>query len=234
MTIRATARTQGALARGASKSERTRVRILDAAALCFQRRGFAAVTLKDIAAAAEMQAGSLYYHFDTKEALVEAVLTAGVDGAVTATRDAVDRLGAAADPTVRLRAALVAHLRVVLSDSAYAAANLRILGQVPAAIRERHLKRQRKYGAFWRDLFQHAADIGAIREDLDLSVTRMLALGALNWSIEWYRTGRRSPDQIAEHAATMILDGVRSRPAAPPRRRRLVTARGRGGRAPSR
>ncbi len=197
-----------ALARPESKSERTRRRILDAAALSFQRRGFASVTLKDIAGLAGLQAGSLYYHFDTKEELVAAVLDAGLEGAMDATREAVEALGPGADPLARLRAALAAHLRVVLAESAYASANLRLLSQVPDSIRERHLKRQRAYGAFWRGLFQQTADAGAIRPDLDLSVVRMLALGALNWSVEWYRAGRRSPSEISAHAATMILDGI--------------------------
>jgi AcrR family transcriptional regulator len=208
------------LARTETKSERTRQRILDAAARAFQRRGYAAVTLKDIAAMAGMQAGSLYYHFDTKEQLVEAVLDTGVDGAIAATRDAVDALGPEADPLARLRAAIVAHVRFVLSEDAYASANIRIFGHVPDAIRERHLKRQRAYGTFWRTLFRQAAAAGAIRADLDLSVARMLALGALNWSVEWYREGGRTPGEIDAHAATMILDGVTPRPGRTPVRPR--------------
>src|SRR6185436_8844025 len=98
-------------------------RVLDAAAWLFRRHGYAAVTLKDIAARAAMQAGSLYYHFDTKEDLVAAVLSAGVDGAFAATREAVEALGVGADPLARLRAAIGAHLRVVLSEHAYASAN---------------------------------------------------------------------------------------------------------------
>src|ERR1700752_1937818 len=128
-----------------TKSDRTRQKILDAAALLFRRHGYASVTLKDIAARADMQAGSLYYHFDTKEELVEAVLAVGVDHAHAATREAVRVLGPGADPLARLRAAIAAHLCVVLSEGAYASANLRILGQVPEAIRERHLERQRAY-----------------------------------------------------------------------------------------
>jgi AcrR family transcriptional regulator len=209
------------------KSQRTRRRILDAAAVAF-RRGYASVTLKDIAALAGMQAGSLYYHFDTKEDLVEAVLDAGVDGAIAATREAVDALGPDAHPLARLRAAIAAHLRIVLAEDAYASANIRILGQVPEAIRERHLKRQRAYGAFWRTLFRQAAAAGAIRPDVDLSVARMLALGALNWSVEWYRAGRRTPGEIAAHAATMILDGVtpRAESRSSQARRRPSRARG--------
>ncbi|MEO6025829.1 MAG: TetR/AcrR family transcriptional regulator [Candidatus Binatia bacterium] len=207
-----------------SKSDMTRQRVLDAAAWLFRRRGYASVTLKDIAARAAMKAGSLYYHFDTKEDLVDAVLSAGVDGAFAATREAVEGLGVGADSVARLRAAIGAHLRVVLSEHAYASANLRILGQVPDAVRERHLERQREYGDYWRRLFAAAAAAGAIRPGLDLSVLRMLTLGALNWSVEWYREGGRSPGEIAAHAATMLLDGIVPRPAAraavktPPRR----------------
>ncbi len=200
-----------AVARQDSKSERTRRRILDAAARCFRRRGFASVTLKDIAGLADLQAGSLYYHFTSKEEIVDAVLAAGVDNAFTATRRAVEALGRGADPLARLRAAIAAHLRVILTESDYASANLRILGQLPEPIRGRHLRRQREYGAFWRALFRDAADAGAVRGDLDLSVVRMLTLGALNWSVEWYRDGRLSPAEIAANASTLVLDGIASR-----------------------
>ena len=81
-----------------------------------------------------------------------------------------------------------------------------------------HRGGQRVYGAFWKRLLRDAAAAGAVRSDLDLSVVRMLTLGALNWSVEWYRKGRRSPNEIAAHATTLILDGI----ARPPRRRGLV------------
>jgi AcrR family transcriptional regulator len=218
---RSMSKTAGALVKVDSKSDRTRQRILDAAAGCFHQHGFASVTLKDIAGRAGLQAGSLYYHFDSKEEIVEAVLTAGVERAFGGTREAVAALGVGADPLARLRTAIATHLRVVLTDSAYASANLRIFGQIPEAIRARHLKLHRAYGAYWRGLFQDAADAGLIRADCDLSVIRMLTLGALNWSVEWYRDGRRSPGEIAAEASTMILDGIalgpRSAPTAAPR-----------------
>jgi TetR/AcrR family transcriptional regulator, cholesterol catabolism regulator len=193
-----------------SKSARTRRRILDAGAAAFRREGYASVTLKDIAVLAALQAGSLYYHFRSKEEIVENVLAVGLDGVAAATREAVEMLGESADPLLRLRAAIAAHLKFVLAESDYAVANIRILTQVPKEIRQRHLRRQRRYGAFWRALFESAAEAGALRKDLDLSVVRMLTLGALNWSVEWYDANRsRSPEEIAGHLSTMILDGLR-------------------------
>ena len=209
-----------------SKSARTRRRILDAGAAALRRDGYAAVTLKEIAALAGLQAGSLYYHFGSKEEIVENILELGVDGVARATREAVEALGPGADRVARLRAAVAGHLRYVLSESDYAVANIRILSQVPRELRERHLVRQRRYGAYWRTLFEDAANAGALRADLDRSVVRMLTLGALNWSVEWYDArGKESPAKIAAHLSTMILEGL-VRSSAPrrrePRRKRVA------------
>jgi TetR/AcrR family transcriptional regulator, cholesterol catabolism regulator len=207
-----------------TKSVRTRRRILDAGAAAFREDGYAAVTLKDIAARAGLQAGSLYYHFDSKEEIVEEVLELGLEGVSAAAREAVAALGPEARAEGRLRAAIAAHLEFVLAESDYAVANIRILSQVPKAIRDRHLERQRRYGAFWRELFEAAAASGELRVDLDLSLVRMLTLGALNWSVEWYdERGGRSPAEIAAHLATMILEGL----GGPRRGRRKAQATGR-------
>jgi AcrR family transcriptional regulator len=52
----------------------TRRRILDAARAVFAARGFAAATVDDVVAAAEVSKGALYHHFDSKEELFLALL----------------------------------------------------------------------------------------------------------------------------------------------------------------
>src|SRR5947209_17027405 len=49
----------------------TRRQILDQAARLLRTNGYASTSLRDIAAATGMKAGSLYYHFASKEALAE-------------------------------------------------------------------------------------------------------------------------------------------------------------------
>jgi AcrR family transcriptional regulator len=194
-----------------SKSECTRRRILDETAAIFSERGYPSVTLADIAEAAGLKAGSLYYHFASKEELVEEILTIGVENTYSASLHAVAALGAGADPVAKLRAAFAAHMGLVLEGSNYVSANVRILRQVPESIRKRILRRQRRYGAFWHELFAEAEEAGLIRPGLDLSVVRMLAFGAMNWSVDWYRKdGRLAPAQIAAHLSTMLLDGLLS------------------------
>jgi AcrR family transcriptional regulator len=195
-----------------TKSERTRERILDAAAVAFRERGFAATRLSDIAGRAQLQTPSLYYHFASKEELIEEVLALGVVRtwehvkARVAEVDPDDHLG-------KLRAAIGAHVEMVLETGNYAAANLRLYGQMPIEIRQRLQRTQRKVGRYWAKLLTDAAEAGAIRSDLDLSAMRMLLLGALNWAVEWYRPGELSPQQLADQASELVLGGLVPRPA---------------------
>ena len=50
--------------------------VLEAAAGLFAQRGYAATSMRDIAQAAAMLPGSLYYHFAAKEDLLAAVTKA--------------------------------------------------------------------------------------------------------------------------------------------------------------
>lgn len=189
------------------KSERTRQRILDAAAIAFRERGFAATRLSDIAERADLQTPSLYYHFGSKEELIEEVLALGVKR----TWNHVKRRVAEVDPDDhlgRLRAAIEGHVEMVLQTGNYSAANLRLYGQMPPEIRRRLQRTQRQVGRYWAGLLEDAAAAGAIRSDINLSATRMLILGALNWAVEWYQPNGLSPEELAELATTLVLDGI--------------------------
>jgi AcrR family transcriptional regulator len=192
-----------------SKSTRTRQRILDAAAKTFRAQGYSGARLSDIAASAGIQTGSLYYHFDSREALVEEVLRLGIEVAWAHVRDAVDALPGDASPLTRLEAAIRAHTEVQLEISDYSSAHARIIGQVPADVRRRNLVDQTSYGEYWNELLKAAAAAGEIRADLDLYVTRMLMFGALNWTSEWYRPrSGLSAELIADHAIAILLGGA--------------------------
>ena len=57
-------------------SEATRAALLETATAMFAERGFARTSLDDIAAATQVTRGAVYHHFDSKQALFEAVYDA--------------------------------------------------------------------------------------------------------------------------------------------------------------
>ena len=56
------------------RSERSRTAILDAALELFSHRGYGATSMRDIAGKAGVSTGSVYHHFDDKEAIFQALL----------------------------------------------------------------------------------------------------------------------------------------------------------------
>src|SRR6478672_13537021 len=60
-----------------TKGAQAKARIISEAEALFNRQGFDGASMRDIAAAAEMQPASVYYHFESKEELLWAVCEKG-------------------------------------------------------------------------------------------------------------------------------------------------------------
>lgn len=73
-------------------TETTRKRILDAAYKLFRRRGYTRVSMDEIAAVAAVTKRTLYYHFESKDALLASVLETQSELALAAFRTFGDKL----------------------------------------------------------------------------------------------------------------------------------------------
>jgi len=184
----------------APRSDNRLPAVLDAAARLFAQRGYAATSMRDIAQAASMLPGSLYYHFAAKEDLLAAVYEAGVGDIVAAVRAAVAR---ETDPWSRLEAACIAHLETVLKRSDTAQVLIRVLPeQVPAAALR--LKRLR---AHYEAVFRELVDALPLAPGSDRRSLRLMLLGALNWTRFWYREeGACTPRVIAQRMLHLLRE----------------------------
>ncbi len=82
----------------------TRERIVAAAVELFATRGYGEVAVSDVAAQAGTAKGSLYRHFESKEALFAAAVESVVAGVVGDVRAAADRAGGQLDPAAAMLA----------------------------------------------------------------------------------------------------------------------------------
>lgn len=78
----------------------TRRRILDAAYRQFRRKGFARVSMDEIAAAASVTKRTLYYHFKSKDGLLAAVFEAQHELAMAAFQGFSDKLSGNAEQMI--------------------------------------------------------------------------------------------------------------------------------------
>ncbi|MBX8690350.1 TetR family transcriptional regulator [Mycobacterium vulneris] len=194
----------------APKSERTRTRILDAAAQVLSRNGYAGFRLHDVAAAADVRVPAIYYYYESREDLIESVVLSGIREMLEYVTAALDELPSSTSPLERITAAVDAHLRHVLEISFYATAWIRTAGQMPHSVRKRQILEEERYAEIWRQLIDDLARANALRPEMDAQVVRMLVLGALNWTVEWWSPRRVTLDTVVANAQAMICHGILS------------------------
>jgi AcrR family transcriptional regulator len=192
-----------------SKSEKSRDSILEAAAKLFRRQGYSATTLRQIAATAEIKAASIYYYFDSKEAILDEVLHRGLLSVFEAVKTALKKAGKVSHRR-RIGLAIEAHLVALLEASDFTSANIRIYGQLPENLKKPHRPLRRAYAEYWDQLFLAARRAGEIRADIEIVPLRIFVLGALNWTIEWFNFGSKDAVlKLARRTELLIFDGVK-------------------------
>jgi AcrR family transcriptional regulator len=197
-----------------TKSMRTRARVLDAAAEVLSKNGYVGFRLSDVAEAADLQAPAIYYHFASREELIEEVIETGQNRVMEHVARA---LATAPDepPIDRILIAVAAHLECILTMSRYASASTRNFRQIPQDMRDRQMVLRRRYGTLWRELFDQAALASSLDSRLDVHAARMFTLGALNWTTEWWDTGRGELSTIITVAQDFIGSAITGRQSQP-------------------
>ncbi|KWV58705.1 hypothetical protein AS156_34405 [Bradyrhizobium macuxiense] len=192
-----------------TKAEKSRNLILHSAAKLFREQGFSATTLRQIAAAARIEAGSIYYYFDSKEAILDEILDRGLRHVFESVKAAVKGAGQATYRR-RIELAIEAHLVALLESSDFTSANIRIYGQLQEHLKKPHRPLRRAYARYWDKLFLDARKAGEIRADIEIEPLRIFVIGALNWTVEWFRLDSKDDVlKLARRTQLMVFDGIK-------------------------
>lgn len=199
------------------KARQKREAILAAAAKLFRDGGYNATTLRQIAMVTHIEAGSVYYHFESKEAILDEVLRIGLRHVFEAVRRAREESRRAQGGFRRTFTLMIgAHLSSVLNDSDFTSANIRNYSRLPQDLRALHRPLRRAYAALWDETLEEARARGEIRAGLKVEPLRQFVLSAMNWMVEWHQKDRPAAEVLSERLARLLLDGMLARGAGPP------------------
>jgi AcrR family transcriptional regulator len=180
--------------------------VLSNAARLFREKGFERTSLKEIAEACNMLPGSLYYRYNSKEALLVELMRRGVD---LVTAEVESAYASSDDPVERLRLCINAHLRALLVDSDAVYVLLfewRALG--PEA-RKEIIELRDQYESLWAGILETMIAQGVVRKNVDGRLLRLIGLGALNWVVTWFDpNGAHSLDAIGDLIWQIAMEGV--------------------------
>ncbi|MEU2657755.1 TetR/AcrR family transcriptional regulator [Streptomyces sp. NPDC007325] len=187
--------------------------LLDVAAEVFAVQGYDATSVRRIADAAGLLAGSLYYHFDSKESMLDEILSGFLDDLWTR-YDGV--LAAGLGPRETLEALVTESFREIDRHRAAVAIYQKESGQLRDQPRFGYLAdAQRRFERAWLRTLESGVAAGDFRTDLDVRLTYRFLRDTVWVAASWYRPGgQHSPEEIARQYLSMVLEGValRDRP----------------------
>ena len=183
----------------------TRESILEAAAQIFSEKGFHAASMQDIAEAVRLQKASLYHHVSSKQEILLAILDQTLDLLIERMNKVLSK---DLPPDQKLRQAMICYLQILTEHHDLASVLLVEHRSLEPDLKARHIPRRNRFEALWRDLIEQGQAAGVfIEADAGLAVRTLL--GAMNWTITWYRPdGAFSGEEIANRCADMFLGGL--------------------------
>ncbi len=192
------------------RRDRQRDAILRAAARLFRERGFADTGMRDIAAAADLSAANLYHYFDGKNALLYYCQDRALDRMLASVASARRASRSAAD---RLRTVFIAHLQTLLDEIEGATAHLQI-DSLPPSLRAAIVRKRDRYEQALRRIIGEGIASGEL-VDMDPAIAARAMLGALNWTVTWFRPeGRDSATAVGDVIARFLVRGIAARTPA--------------------
>jgi AcrR family transcriptional regulator len=193
-----------------AKAEATRQHIIACAASVFADNGYNQTRLTDIAEQAGLHLTALYYHYDNKDALARDLLLAASSARSHALRSALAELKAHTSVIARIAAVNRAYLDQILHPSSMMRASLSIMGEVSSKIREEVLSLMGADYEIWRALLLEGKRSGEIKATVDIDMVRMLLLGSMSWTVQWFDRDRGSPDRVVVALNQMLFEGIES------------------------
>ena len=186
----------------------TRENLLRLAARTFGTQGYSATTMRAIADQAGIEAASIYYHFASKEELVDQVMEQGADRIVQHLNEHLDAVGPDATAEERFRAAVFGQMSALVKHGDFALAHSRLLGQLPDSVRERQIKRRERHQRLWNALLESLREEGRLRGDVDIHLARIFILGSINSIQTWFNPRKGGLEKIADQLCDMFFHGT--------------------------
>ena len=186
--------------------------ILTRAAEMFARKGIGATTVREIADAVGVLSGSLYHHFESKDAIVEEILTGYLDAIQ---RSYAQVVASGKTPPVSLHDLVLTSLQVASEQPDATAIYQNEL---------HYLREQERFAGVlagaasvqqtWLRVIERGVADGSFRADIAPRVFYRLIRDAVWLSVRWHRPDGTYPTaQLAEDITSIFLNGFSATPA---------------------
>ena len=202
------------MAAAAESRKRTRrprrereAQILDSARQVFSEKGYGAAAVAEIAARAGVVEGTVYSYFESKRALLIAVMKAFFEELIA---DTESGLAAVRGTENQLRFVIRRHLETFTSDLGLCRVIIREARPDVALYDEAILDLNRRYTGLALSVLEEGVENGSLRKNIVPSVIRDLIYGGIEHAV-WrfvFTDGALEVGMLSDQLADAILDGI--------------------------
>jgi AcrR family transcriptional regulator len=187
-----------------------REELLAIAAGLFAERGFKNTTVRDIADTAGILSGSLYHHFDSKESMVDEILST-FQAELFRKYDEV--LGSDLDARAKFEEVIRLSFDAIHNHHAEVAIYQNDAGYLAGFERFGYLnERNAQLRRLWIGLLEEGVAAGTFRPDIEPEVVYRFIRDTVWVAVRWYRPGGElTAEQVAEQYLRILLDGISAR-----------------------
>ena len=180
--------------------------ILAASQNVLKEKGYAAISVRDIAKALSMEPASLYSHFKSKEDILKITCFDMADKLELGIAEVNDIYFNAEE---KLRIAINLHVKVLTQNLNSAMIFIRDWRNLTGKSLDQFILKRNAYEAGFREIVQTGINEGIFNET-DKKFAALTILSSVNWIVEWYKEdGSLSSEQIATKLSDFILSGLK-------------------------
>ena len=187
---------------------RSRQEILRTAARLFQKRGYDATSMSDVAAALKLSKGGLYHHFKSKDEILFHLMDHAMD---ISQEQVIDRVRGIADPEERLRTLIRLHIGVVLRErDREITVMLHENHPLPPVLRRRINGRKKDYVHFVEGIIAEVQKARQSKGTVSPRAAAFALMGMINWIYQWYRPGGmlRQEDLVRQYTEIFLAGAL--------------------------
>ena len=201
--------TKVAHVRAIEASERIRM----VAIRLFSQRGYHGTSMRELAAAAQLEPASLYYHYLTKQELLSEVFRWTMQQLLDGARTAVESLGSGATARQQLVQLVRFHVGFHVEHQDEAFVSHSELRALDPAQREAVVAVRDQY----QTILRRVLEAGVTQGDFDIPDVRLMATAILSLTSgvsDWFGpAGRLNGQQVAQEYVELVLRMVRCAPS---------------------
>ena len=187
-------------------SER-REHLVKLAADLFAKKGYQATTVRNIADEAGILSGSLYHHFDSKESIVDEILSTFFDELTAANQAALEKGG---DPREVISELVRICFGTLLPHRAAIMVMQNDWNYLKQFDRFDYLtKSEEETERMWIGQITQGQKTGLFRDDIDPKLTYRMIRDTIWVTVRWFKPGGRlDAEDLADHYIKVLFDGI--------------------------